>query len=109
MVPGRLIARVAPALPLLTALVLLGAPARASELSPRTPPTRADREQLVSVVEVDFDGDGDLDVIASDRALQLHVWVNDGTGHLTQREPLQSTAWRPVPATPAFDDRPIAD
>src|SRR5438128_2086329 len=32
---------------------------------------------LTAIVGADIDADGDLDVVASDSALELHVWVND--------------------------------
>jgi len=41
--------------------------------------------QLVSMVIHDVDADGDLDVVANDGSLDLIVWINDGTGHLTRR------------------------
>ena len=40
---------------------------------------------LATVVTTDFDSDGDLDVVASDGATHLFVWINDGAGHLTRR------------------------
>jgi len=63
--------------------------------------------RLVAIVTADIDSDGDLDVIASDSALQIHVWVNDGSGHLTPRTPAQSTMWQGLPALPSVDARPI--
>src|SRR5215813_12869498 len=62
-------------------------------------------EQIVSIVAADIDSDGDLDVVASDSALQLHVWVNDGAGHFTLRTPARSSGWQPTPPAPSFDDR----
>ena len=61
--------------------------------------------RLTAIVAADIDADGDLDVVASDSALQLHVWVNDGAGHFTRRDPIQASFWHPVPAAPAVDGR----
>jgi len=58
--------------------------------------------RFVSIVAADIDGDGDLDVVASDSSLQLHVWVNDGSGHFTMRRPRKSQAWRADPS-PSVD------
>jgi hypothetical protein len=44
-------------------------------------------EPLTSVVVADIDRDGDADVVATDGALHLFVWLNDGTGRLTQQQP----------------------
>jgi len=63
---------------------------------------------LVSVIAADIDADGDLDVVASDSKLELIVWVNDGTGHLTRREAARATRWRPEPADPTLHERPGA-
>jgi len=62
-------------------------------------------EHIVAIVAADIDADGDLDVVASDSALQLHVWVNDGAGHFTLRIPARSSGWQPTPPAPSFDDR----
>jgi hypothetical protein len=45
---------------------------------------------LVAAVTADIDADGDLDVVATDRALNLLIWVNDGTGRLTRQRPRQA-------------------
>jgi len=42
---------------------------------------------LTSIVVADIDRDGDADVVATDDALHLFVWINDGTGRLTQQRP----------------------
>lgn len=55
----------------------------------------ADRP-LTSIVVADIDADGDADVVATDEALNLFVWINDGTGRLTRQ--------RPAPARPASTD-----
>src|SRR5215831_9778899 len=44
-------------------------------------------EPLTSVVVADIDRDGDADVVATDAALHLFVWLNDGTGRFTQQQP----------------------
>jgi hypothetical protein len=49
---------------------------------------------LTSIVWVDIDGDGDIDVAATDATLNLFLWVNDGAGHLTRQRPAPaSTRW----------------
>ena len=63
---------------------------------------------LTAVVAADIDADGDLDVVASDSALELHVWVNDGTGHFTRRDPTHSRSLDPLPADPAIDGRAVS-
>jgi len=63
---------------------------------------------FVAVIAVDIDADGDLDVVASDRTLQLHVWVNDGAGHFTRREPTRSTTWHATPTAPGLDDHRVS-
>src|SRR5215831_1506242 len=85
----------------LAALVVCARPAHAADFS-------IEGGRLVSIVAADIDADGDLDVVASDTALQLHVWVNDGAGHFTRQEPRTTTAWRPLPPAPALDGGPIA-
>lgn len=47
----------------------------------------SDAAALTSVVVTDIDRDGDADVVATDEALNLFVWINDGTGHLTRQRP----------------------
>ena len=42
---------------------------------------------LTSIVVADIDRDGDADVVATDEALHLFVWLNDGTGKLTRQRP----------------------
>ena len=63
---------------------------------------------LTAIVAADIDADGDLDVVASDSALELYVWVNDGAGHFTRRDPIQSRSWHPLPADPAVDGRAVS-
>ena len=94
---------------LLSASALLDTPATASELPPllaRVAPSDAGR--LVAVVAADVDADGDLDVIGTDAALQLHVWINDGAGHFTRRNPIPSNAWGSVPGAPSVDHQSVA-
>lgn len=84
-----------------------------SATSPRLPPSIAAVEfsagrLLTAIVAADIDADGDLDVVASDSALELHVWVNDGTGHFTRRDPIHSRSWHPLPADPAVDGRAVS-
>lgn len=69
-------------------------------------PPGADGRLLVSVIAADIDADGDLDVVGSDGSLDLIVWNNDGTGHLTRKDPQRSTpgGWESSGAT--LDDQP---
>jgi len=60
---------------------------------------------LVAAVTADIDADGDLDVVATDQELNLLVWVNDGTGHLTRQHPRRSAGDSTSPAAPAFERR----
>ena len=60
---------------------------------------------LVAAVTADIDADGDLDVVATDQELNLLVWVNDGTGHLTRQHPRRSAGESTSPAAPAFERR----
>ncbi len=56
---------------------------------------------LTSVVVMDIDRDGDVDVVATDAALHLFVWINDGTGRLVRQAP--APLGRAATATPAND------
>jgi hypothetical protein len=78
----------------------------ASVLPAGLAPPRTDGRLLVSVIAADIDADGDLDVVGSDGSLDLIVWDNDGTGHLTRKDPQPSTpdGWESSGAT--VDDRP---
>jgi len=68
----------------------------------------AEPVRLVSAVVADIDADGDLDLVAADVALQLHVWINDGRGHFTPKPAAQPAArWHGEPAGPSVDARPI--
>jgi hypothetical protein len=62
---------------------------------------------LVSAIAADIDADGDLDVIASDSNLDLFVWVNDGHGHLSQRNARVPSNLAPAPLAPAVQERPL--
>jgi hypothetical protein len=42
---------------------------------------------LTSVVVADIDRDGDADVVATDGALHLFVWLNDGKGRFIRQQP----------------------
>jgi hypothetical protein len=60
---------------------------------------------LVAAVTADIDADGDLDVVATDQALNLLVWVNDGSGHLTRQRPRHSGGESTSAPAPAFERR----
>lgn len=59
--------------------------------------------RLVALVASDIDADGDLDLVANDGSLDLLVWINDGSGHLTRRYARPSSAWR-EDASAAYGD-----
>jgi len=61
--------------------------------------------RIVSVVTADIDADGDLDVVASDGSLDLVVFVNDGAGHLSRKQPSRSNAWQPLTPGPGLGER----
>lgn len=65
---------------------------------------RAALAHLVRAVATDIDADGDLDVVASDGSLDLTVWVNDGTGHFTRKDPAPATDWQRDPVPPVVTD-----
>jgi hypothetical protein len=56
-------------------------------------PTFEPGQRLVAMVASDIDDDGDLDLVGDDGSLDLLVWINDGTGHLTRRYARQSGGW----------------
>ena len=60
-----------------------------SHLSPTLEPGL----RLVAIVASDIDDDGDLNLVANDGSLELLVWINDGTGHLTRRYARHSGGW----------------
>jgi hypothetical protein len=57
-----------------------------------TPPA-APGLRVVAMVASDIDADGDLDLVANDGSLDLIVWINDGTGHLTRQAGHQRSGW----------------
>jgi|SRR5581483_551803 len=61
------------------------------QLTPDVTALPAPTTTLTSIVVADIDRDGDADVVATDDALHLFVWLNDGTGHLTQQRPARAT------------------
>jgi hypothetical protein len=88
----------------LTALAAVVLCARtASALEMFAPPTSESTRTLVSIVAADIDSDGDLDVVASDTELELHVWINDGSGHFTRRDPMRPGTWQELPPLPGLD------
>jgi hypothetical protein len=60
---------------------------------------------LVAAITADIDSDGDLDVVATDQSLNLLVWVNDGTGHLTRQRPRHSGGDSTSSGAPTFERR----
>jgi hypothetical protein len=58
--------------------------------------------KFFALVTTDLDADGDLDVIASNGALDLLVWLNDGSGHLTAHR-AASSAWQASPSGRAIE------
>jgi len=69
-----------------------------------TPPLEPG-QRLVAMVASDIDADGDLDLVASDGSLDLIVWINDGTGHLTRRYAHPSGGWSQDASTADSDSR----
>jgi hypothetical protein len=63
---------------------------------------------LVAAVTADIDADGDLDVVATDQALNLLVWVNDGSGHLTRQRPRHSGGESTSSPGPSFERRAVS-
>jgi hypothetical protein len=59
--------------------------------------------RLVALVASDIDDDGDLDLVANDGSLDLLVWINDGTGHLTRRLARRTSGWRDDASTANSD------
>jgi hypothetical protein len=64
---------------------------------------------LASVVVADIDRDGDADVVATDGALHLFVWINDGTGRYTQQEPATGARCAGAERPNVGGDAPLAD
>jgi len=71
------------------------------------PPAADGQTLLLSVTAADIDADGDLDVVGSDGSLDLIVWANDGTGHLTRRYPKRSSPGGWSPAGETVDGQPM--
>jgi len=60
---------------------------------------------LVAAVRADIDADGDLDLVATDRALNLLVWVNDGSGHFTRERPRRAAGVSTSAPAPTLERR----
>jgi hypothetical protein len=73
-----------------------------------TPPALDPDLHLVSMVAADIDADGDLDVVASNGSLDLVVWTNDGTGHLTRKYPERSSGGLDQRPAQTLDHEPAA-
>jgi hypothetical protein len=63
------------------------------------------RAALTSIVVADIDRDGDADVVATDGALHLFVWINDGTGHLVPQRPAHNGGAHGEAARPGVEGR----
>jgi hypothetical protein len=63
----------------------------------------------LAVVAVDFDADGDLDIVGIDASLTLLVWENDGSGSLTLKEPSESPKLVSDAADPSLDSPVITE
>jgi len=74
-------------------------------LQPVPAPFQSAVPAMVSIVTADIDGDGDLDVVASDSELQLYVWLNDGFGHFVRQRPTSGSRWRREGAAPSLEHR----
>jgi hypothetical protein len=73
-----------------------------------TPPALDPDLRFVSMVAADIDADGDLDVVASNGSLDLVVWTNDGTGHLTRKYPERSSGGLDQRPAQTLDHEPAA-
>jgi hypothetical protein len=78
-------------------------PANLAASLPHTP------APLASIVVADIDRDGDADVVATDDALHLFVWINDGTGRYTQQKPATGARCAGTERPNVGDDAPVAD
>jgi hypothetical protein len=65
----------------------------------------ADSHPVQRSIAADIDADGDLDLIETNGALDLTVWVNDGVGHFTRQRPAASSGWDARPPGPSFETR----
>lgn len=97
--------RILAASAIVVSFMAIARPARADQLPAGLAQSIASRAGIVTAVAADIDADGDVDVVASDAALQIHVWINDGTGHFTERAPERRTTWDPLPEGPTVDGR----
>ena len=48
-----------------------------------------------SIVASDIDHDGDTDLTVATTANQIVIWINDGRGHFTQKQPVSSPSLLP--------------
>jgi hypothetical protein len=77
-----------------TSSPVVAVPAPVESLPLNLAPPLEPGTRLVALVASDIDADGDLDLVANDGSLDLLVWINDGTGHLTRRYAQQHRGWR---------------
>ena len=69
------------------------------------PPSDVDLK-ISSFVAADLDADGDLDIVAADAAngsVDILVWVNDGDGRLTRKQPERPKTLGTAPQEPSVD------
>ena len=66
------------------------------------------RAPVPAAVTTDIDADGDLDLVTTDGALTLHIWVNDGAGHYTRQLPRHASGWGADAPGPNIDDWPLS-
>ena len=69
------------------------------------PPSDVDLK-ISSLVAADLDADGDLDIVAADAAngsVDILVWVNDGGGRLTRKQPERPNTLGAGPQEPSVD------
>jgi hypothetical protein len=69
------------------------------------PPSDVDLK-ISSLVAADLDADGDLDIVAADAAngsVDILVWVNDGGGRLTRKQPERPKTLGAGPQEPSVD------
>jgi hypothetical protein len=104
----KLIARIAVELAGVLVCVAHAAAAHALPLPPPVESLPGNTTRFASIIAADIDADGDLDVIATDHALNLYVWVNDGAGHLTLQNPAHEDRWQPLPPAPLVERRPAS-
>jgi hypothetical protein len=64
--------------------------------------------KISSLVAADLDADGDLDIVAADAAngsVDILVWVNEGDGRLTRKQPERPKALDSEPQGPSVDEQ----